>query len=440
MKIIADANIPFIQEYFDGYGELILKPGRLIKQADLRDADMLLVRSITHVDEALLANTNVKFVGSVTAGADHLDTKWLDQAGILWSVAAGFNAPPVADYVVSSVAALQVKGLLKGSGYPQMTEKLGYQKNTAAGKLAHHSSNGSLASGSLRLTCLHDEQVFQQQCFSDSLISQSSPAAARSRQLTAAVIGLGNVGRLVAEKLKLLGFEVALCDPIRAQQESDFISTPLQELSDVDLISLHVPLIKTGEHPTYHFIDKDFLSKQKPGCVLLNASRGAVIHSNDLLEYGRHLHWCLDVWEDEPRIDKQILEQACIATPHIAGYSVQSKIRGIEMIYRIACDKNIIEPKPISPIVMPKQRLNFVGREHHWQEIVLGVFNPMVITDMMRTLLLPSDNEELGHVFDEMRNQFNYRYEFGYTNIANAEISASDGAVLAGLNFKLKDS
>ena len=387
MKIVADKNIPFIQEYFDGYGELILKSGRFISPQDLRDADILLVRSITHVDEKLLANTRVKFVGSVTAGADHLDTKYLDEAGIIWSVAAGFNAPPVADYVMSSIAALQSKNVLKQD------------------------------------------------------------------QVKAAVIGVGNVGRLVVERMKYLNFDIILCDPIRAQEEKNFVSTALQDLSDLDFISLHVPLIKTGEHSTYHFIDKHFLKKQKPGCVLLNASRGSVVHSQELLEHGSHLHWCFDVWEGEPNINKTILEQARIATPHIAGYSVQAKIRGIEMIYRIACEKGMIEAKPISPIVMPKQRLNFSNHSrvaNHssfvkqsqsqsccWQDIVLGVFNPLVITEMMRALLLPSSDEEAGHSFDEMRNQFNYRYEFGYTNVLGGDVSEGDRAVLEGLNFRL---
>jgi len=251
----------------------------------------------------------------------------------------------------------------------------------------------------------------------------------------AAVIGVGNVGRLVAERMKLLNFNITLCDPIRAQSETNFNSTPLDTLADLDLITLHVPLVKTGDHPTYHFIDKHFLERQKPGCILLNASRGSVVHSKDLLQHGKHLHWCFDVWEHEPNIDKQILEQAMMATPHIAGYSVQSKIRGIEMIYRIVCDKGIIEPKPISPIVMPKQRLTFAGQQHAWQDIVLGVFNPAVITQMMRTILLPE--REYGSFFDEMRNQFNYRYEFGYTNISDAALSREDHVLLEKMGLRL---
>lgn len=368
MKIIADSHIPFIEDYFGQYGELILKPGRNIHARDVQDADVLMVRSITHVDAKLLANSTVKFVGSVTAGADHLDTKWLDDVGIAWSVATGFNAPPVADYVVSTIAALQRKGILPAQG------------------------------------------------------------------ARAAIIGVGNVGRLVENKLRLLNFEVLLCDPIRAEKEADFTSIPLHEIADVDFISLHVPLSRSGAYPTHHFIDKNFLQRQKKSTVLLNVSRGAVIDSHALLQYGTHLNWCLDVWENEPRIHKNILERATLATPHIAGYSVQSKIRGIDMIYRIACDKKILPPLTLAPLHMPKQELRFAGDNHHWQDIVLGVFNPIVITAMMRTLLLPA--AEYGAYFDEMRNQFNYRYEFSFTKLVDVQMPETERKLLAELGLR----
>lgn len=370
MKIVADNYIPFVHEYFHTYGDLVLKPGRQITADDVKDADILLVRSITHVDEKLLANSQVKFVASITAGADHLDTKWLDAAGIAWCHAHGFNAPPVADYVVSVVAALKRRG--------QLSQK----------------------------------------------------------KLRAAVIGVGHVGKLVVERLRLLGFDVILCDPLRAENENDFISTPLADIADVDLVTLHVPLLRSGnKYPTFHFIDKDFLRRQKSGCVLINASRGAVINSEDLKDYGMYLHWCFDVWEHEPKIDKAILQEALLATPHIAGYSVQSKMRGTEMVYRMACEKKIITPQTIAPIKMPRQQLSFAGEKHHWQDIVLGIFNPMIMAAMMRMNLLSSD--EHGVAFDEMRNQFNYRYEFAYTDIAGVKLEDDDKRLLENLGCKL---
>ncbi len=369
MKIVADAQIPYLQDYFSSHGDLVLIPGRQITRRDVLDADILLVRSITHVDENLLSGSRVKFVGSVTAGADHLDTQWLDGAGIAWSVAAAFNAPPVADYVVSVIAALQQKKLLT------------------------------------------------------------------RKQAKIAVIGVGNVGRLVVERLRQLHFEVILCDPLRAQNENNFISTPLQDIRDVDAISLHVPLIKSGDHATFHFIDQDFLQRQKPDCVLINASRGAVINSDALLQDGRHLHWCLDVWEHEPKIRKDILGHALIATPHIAGYSVQSKIRGIQIIYQIACARKIISEGVAAHRDMPTQVLDFPEHALDWQTVVLSVFNPLAMTEEMQGLLKPA--VEYASLFDEIRHEFNYRYEFAYTQVKGARLAPEDVRILKALGMKV---
>jgi erythronate-4-phosphate dehydrogenase len=150
MKIVADENIPLVEHYFGGSGELLLKPGRSITRDDLFDADILLVRSVTRVNKLLLHDTPVRFVGSTTAGADHMDTEWLDQSGILWNTATACNAMAVAEYVVCVVASLQMQGMLAFS-------------NVRAG-----------------------------------------------------VIGVGHVGRLVVEKLRLLGFDAIECDPFRS--------------------------------------------------------------------------------------------------------------------------------------------------------------------------------------------------------------------------------
>lgn len=367
MKIIADSHIPYVQAYFGSYGELILKPGRQIIAADVKQADMILVRSVTSVNQSLLANSKIKFVGSVAAGADHLDISWLDKAGITWAMAAGFNAPPVADYVMCVVAALQRKQLLSQYG------------------------------------------------------------------AKVAVIGVGHVGKLVVDRLNFLGYRTILCDPLRAKQEPDFLHQSLEDILDVDLICLHVPLTQAGEYATYHMIDEAFLKRQKPGCILLNASRGAVIDSAALILHGAHLLWCLDVWEHEPQIDKEILARAIIATPHIAGHSIQGKIRGIDMIYQKACELGIIASQPTAPILMPKQQLQFAGREHHWQDIVMGIFNPLVMTALMRSSLLPSD--QVGAAFDQMRDKFNYRHEFAYTKVVYEDMLETDRKVLEGLSI-----
>jgi erythronate-4-phosphate dehydrogenase len=367
MKIVADMHIPALADYFSHQGELVTKPGRAITAADVKEADILIVRSITRVNADLLAGSRVKFVGSVTAGDDHVDKAWLDAHQINYAFAAGFNAPPVADYVVSVVATMQRKRYL-------------------------------------------------------------SP-----KSFKAAVIGVGHVGKLVAERLKLLGAEVILCDPLRAEAESDFASTPLEQITDCDFISLHVPLTKDTAYPTYHFIDDNFLSRQTAGCILVNASRGAVMSNEALLKAGAHLHWCFDVWEHEPAIDKLILSRADIATPHIAGYSVQSKLRGIKMIYEALVQHGLIENSAI-PLAQPTQTLSFAGEQHHWQDVVLGVFNPLIMTAMMRTTLLSAEN--IGPLFDEMRAKFNYRHEFSGTYIKELSITNDERQLLIDLGFQ----
>ncbi|MGB6976081.1 MAG: 4-phosphoerythronate dehydrogenase, partial [Gammaproteobacteria bacterium] len=255
LKIIADQQIPWVTELFSAWGEVVQLPGRSIAHEHVVDADILLVRSITQVNQNLLQHSRIKFVGSSTAGTDHIDLAWLQHNHIAHATAKGSNAIAVAEYVVCCVAALQKQGLLTGN------------------------------------------------------------------KLRAGVVGIGHVGTQVVQRLKTLGFEVLCNDPPRVQQEPGFISTPLTDFQNLDLICLHTPLTTTGEHSTHQLIGKDFLQRQQPGCVLLNAGRGEVIAVDDLWQYGQHLVWCFDVWPHEPNIDLPLVHQTKLATPHIAGYT-----------------------------------------------------------------------------------------------------------------------
>lgn len=344
MLIIADEQIPCVEHYFGSYGEIQLKSGRSLQHQDVVNADILLMRSVTPVNQALLHNTQVKFVGSVVTGTDHLDIPYLNKEGIRWAAALGCNAMAVAEYVVTVVAALQTQGILL----------------------------------------------------------QKKPRAA--------VVGVGRVGSKVVAKLSALGFEVVQCDPVRAKTEKEFVSTPLDQLTDLDLILLHTPLTTDGPDATFHMIDQHFLKRQKPGCVLLNAGRGSVIHFADLLQYGEHLVWCLDVWENEPHIDKAILFKTVIATPHIAGHSVQSKYRGIEMVYQAALDQEVLPQKNITPIEFPTTEI-MLDPHIDWQHAVLSIFNPLEVSEKMKAAYLSEDNKGL---FDQLRQRFKRGYEFDY--------------------------
>lgn len=334
--------------------ELILKPGREIKKDDLLDADILLVRSVTPINKKLLEGTPIKFVGSTTSGKDHIDTQWLDENNITWYVAEGCNTRAVVEYIVCVLAALEKNELL-----PNNPEK----------------------------------------------------------RLTAVVVGVGRIGSEVVKTLEKLNFEVIKCDPYRAK-DKNFTSINFAEITDVDLITFHVPLTESGEYPTFHMADKHFLLRQKKNCVIINTSRGGVIDSDALKEYGQLLYSCLDVWENEPYIDFEVLQLATIATPHIAGYSVQAKLRGIEMVYKFMREHKIILPLNITLPKYPTKEIIYPEKEISWQDAALLIFDPMQVTRDFKQAMIENESQT---TFDDMRKKYMERYEFPYSEITAEE-------------------
>lgn len=281
MQIVADENIPLLDEFFAGFGEIRRLPGRSIDAAAVADADLLLVRSVTHVSRTLLEGSAVKFVGTCTIGTDHLDLDYFQQAGIHWASAPGCNARGVVDYVLGSLLVLA-------------------------------------------------EQ-------------QGVDLASR----TYGVIGAGQVGSRLLKVLRGLGWRVLVCDPPRqAAEGGDFVSLQ-QVLDQCDVISLHTPIERLGEHPTHHLLDAARLAALKPGSWLINASRGAVVDNQalrELLAQRADLQVVLDVWEGEPQADVELAALCRIATPHIAGYSLDGKLRGTAQIYQALCQHLGVAP------------------------------------------------------------------------------------------------
>ena len=153
------------------------------------------------------------------------------------------------------------------------------------------------------------------------------------KKTTLGVIGVGNVGSKVAAAGCALGMNVLLNDPPRQRLEGQAGFTALESLlKESDIISLHVPLNKSGRDATCHLVDEGFLKKSKKGAWLINTSRGEVADTNALIEYSNKVRMALDVWEHEPEINSELLKKAFIATPHIAGYSLDGKAKGSEMV------------------------------------------------------------------------------------------------------------
>ncbi|WP_372873967.1 4-phosphoerythronate dehydrogenase PdxB [Pseudomonas sp.] len=274
MQIVADENIPLLDEFFAGFGQIRRLPGRAIDAAAVADAELLLVRSVTRVDRALLEGSAVRFVGTCTIGTDHLDLDYFAQAGIGWASAPGCNARGVVDYVLGSLLLL--------------AEQQGVELATR----------------------------------------------------TYGVVGAGEVGGRLVEVMRGLGWRVLVCDPPRQLAEGgDFVGLE-QLLTECDVLSLHTPLERAGAQPTHHLFDARRLARLKPGTWLINASRGAVVDNpalRELLEQRGDLQVVLDVWEGEPQVDVALAGLCRLATPHIAGYSLDGKLRGTAQIYSAVC-------------------------------------------------------------------------------------------------------
>jgi erythronate-4-phosphate dehydrogenase len=364
MKIIADINMPGLDETFGRHGSVHRLHGRRIGPDDLIEADVLLVRSVTRVDAELLQGSRVRFVGSATIGIDHLDTSWLEANHIAWAHAPGCNADAAAQYTLAM----------------------------------------------MWLACERLQKDFRQQ--------------------TVGIIGRGNVGRRLEHLLKALEIPVMACDPpLQDRGEQQLVS--MQEACANSMISLHVPLTRSGNYPTKDLFDQGQLAALKPGTLLVNASRGGVIEEHALLAQLKtsHLYAALDVWPNEPRIAPELLDLVVVASPHIAGYSLEGKHAGTEMIYRAFLDA--IEIKPESQTTSKSAA-------------VTVDFLPLTAIDEILQQLLHSscpvsrDDAALRATpgeFDRLRSHYPQRYEFK-SHLVNG-VTGENANLLKQMGFRL---
>ena len=236
---------------------------------------------------------------------------------------------------------------------------------------------------------------------------------------TIGIIGVGNVGSRVEEKARILGMTPILNDPPLERRTGDGRFRPLEELLDADIITLHVPLTKTGRDTTLHLCDAAMLDRLRPGCIVVNTSRGAVVDGGALkarLDAGR-LHAVLDVWEGEPSIDADLLKLVGIGTPHIAGYSLDGKANGTMMVYRAACGFLGIEAEDVQldlPAPEPAElTIAASGRDDEdvIREAVLGGYD-ILRDDAMLRKITELDAAGRGPYFDHLRKTYPVRREF----------------------------
>ena len=265
----------------------------------------------------------------------------------------------------------------------------------------------------------------------------------RLRGHSIGVVGVGNVGSRVRKKCEALGMRVVLNDPPLARETRDSVYRPLEELFDCDFLTFHVPLSCTGVDATYHVIDSGLLSRLRPDAVLFNTSRGAVAETNALLRAleEKSLGACvLDVWEKEPRIDAELARLALIATPHIAGYSYDGKVRGTEMVrsaaarfFGLADDWDASPLLPTPPVV--ELDLSVLEEEEAVGKCVRSIYD--VRDDDRRlkeTLVLTPD--ERAAAFDGLRKDYPLRREFGRAKLDVHGASKETLCALAALGFR----
>ena len=196
--------------------------------------------------------------------------------------------------------------------------------------------------------------------------------------LTIGVVGVGNVGRRVVRYAEALGSRVLQNDPPRQRAEESKIFLPLDDLMQADIISLHTPLTTNGVDATFHLFDEKRLAQMKSGSLLINTARGGVVETTALLNVLKNgrLIAILDVWENEPEIGRDLLQQVEIGTPHIAGYSYDGKINGTRQIYEALCefgnrqptwlvDKTKLPPPAKPRIVFEQRALTTEETLHH---------------------------------------------------------------------------
>ena len=289
MLIVADSKIPYLKGVLEPCADVRHLDPREITPETIRDADALIIRTRTKCDAALLEHSRVSVIATATIGIDHIDLDWCGKRGIVCRNAAGCNAASVAQYMTSAL---------------------------------------------LRVSLRHNVDL---------------------RGKTLGVVGCGHVGSKVAAAAYALGMNVLVNDPPRARREGPSGFVTLETIqNEADFVTFHVPLTQAGPDRTEHLADETFFRGLKRKPFFFNTSRGDVVDEPALKKAiieGQISGAVLDVWHNEPEIDRELLSLVDFATPHIAGYSADGKANGTAMaVDVVAQGLHILEPDVIQQV------------------------------------------------------------------------------------------
>lgn len=386
MKIVIDENMPYAESLFSQLGEVEMKPGRTLCADDLVDVDALMIRSVTKVNAQLLMKANkLKFVGTATAGMDHVDQALLAEKGIAFSAAPGCNKVGVAEYVISALLVMA-----------------------------------------------------QQQGF-------------RLFDKTVGIVGAGQVGSYLAQCLQAIGVKTLLNDPPKQAAGDPRHFTELSVLlQQADVISLHTPITNSGEWPTHHLIGSAQLASLRGDQILVNAARGPVVDNRALKQrLQKQDGFCavLDVFEQEPCVDLDLLPLLTFATPHIAGYGLEGKARGTTIIFNRYCQFLGLELRANPESLLPVAPIPAVNLAQGWQDddnknqallhnLTQLIYDVRQDDALFRRVIDEADSEKQAKAFDRMRKEYWDRREYSAITVSATPQSNAKLTPLYQLGFK----
>ena len=367
INLVADDTILLLDELFGGLAKITRVNGRSISSDQVANADALVLRSTAKVTPALLKGSKVQFVGTCTIGTDHLATDYMDANSIVWRNAPGCNAAGVVDYVIACLNhAWQTLGI--------------------------------------------------------------DPS-----QQTIGIVGAGNVGGQLAQRLQKAGFNLLQCDPPKADAGHQGYVELDELLSRCQIVCLHTPLTKTGAHATENLLHEQRIKNLAKGTVLISAGRGEVVDQQALLERQKarqDLHLFMDVWHQEPNIDKSLFDYCHCVTPHIAGHSLEGKIRGTYLIYKDFCKHFGLPIKNNLDDLIPKLDLSVLQlNSGETAKEVLALACSNVYPLMEDNARMREDND-----FDWLRKNYPVRREFSSLKLRGIT-DAKSSAMMSGLGF-----
>ena len=373
-RVVVDSSIPYMANGMPlGVDALYLSSGKITAD-NVADADALMIRSVTHCDRALLEGSRVRLITSATAGFDHIDIAYCREMGIRWFNAPGCNADSVAQYVLTAIAYVAL------------------------------------------------EQGLQPE------------------DITLGVIGTGHTGGRVYQRAQAIGMRVLLYDPplITAFDTHDdwagyldkltesgeprpYLANEMEDIRDfyvtlpellpkATFITLHVPLTKAGEAPTYHLVNDTFLHGLERRPWIINACRGSVVDTKALiqaLDEKKVSGAVIDCWEGEPQISQALLDRAPLATPHIAGFSVHGKAQGAVQSLQHLCDfyqlndERLAFAHPTEPIE-PYIDLSGVNEDQIVWRALLHTLDLKLVTQQLRANI---------STFEQQRVSYHHPYE-----------------------------